>query len=73
MGGQLHNRRIHSDAAPGSPEYVEAWARDLIAAIGKGEARRILVDYRALADNKRLAKVDRETAAERVEALDSLL
>lgn len=73
MGGQLHNRRIQSDGATGSPEYVEAWARDLIAAIGKGEARRILVDYRALADNKRLARADRETAAERVKALDRRL
>ena len=59
--------------APDSPEYVEAWARDVIAAVGKREARRILADYMAIVDNKRLAKRDREVAAERVRALKERL
>ena len=58
---------------PDSPKYVETWARDIVAAVGKREARKILADYRALADNKRLAKADRETATERVRALEKLL
>ena len=61
------------DIAPDSPEYVLAWARDLVATIGKREARTILADYKALAGNQRLAKADRETAAKRVKALKSLL
>ncbi|HJN11633.1 MAG: hypothetical protein QGG09_11065 [Pirellulaceae bacterium] len=30
------------DVPPDSPEYIEAWARDLVAAIGKRKARLIL-------------------------------
>jgi len=58
---------------PDAPEYVLAWARDLVDAIGKREARTILADYKAISENKRLAKRDREIAAERVNALKSLL
>ena len=61
------------DIAPDSPEYVQAWARDLVDAIGKREARTILADYKAISENKRLAKRDREIAAERANALESLL
>lgn len=56
-----------------SPEYVLAWARDLVDAVGNREARTILADYQALAANKRLAKADRDIAAERVKALEKLL
>ena len=59
--------------AYGSPQYIEKWAADLVATVGKREARGILSDYKALADNKRLAKADREVAAERVKALKKLL
>ena len=54
-------------------EYVSTWARDLVATIGKRKARAILEDYRAIADNKRLAKRDRDIAAERVQVLESLI
>jgi len=45
----------------------------LVATIGKRKARAILEDYRAIADNKRLAKRDRDIAAERVQVLESLI
>jgi len=65
--------RPRSHNVPDSPEYVKAWARDIVAAVGKREARKILGDYEALAANKRLAKADRDIAAERVDALENLL
>lgn len=58
---------------PDSPEYVEAWARDLIAAVGKREARKILADYQALADDPKVTKHGRTVAAERAEVLERLL
>lgn len=58
---------------PDSPPYVEAWARDLIDAVGKREARLALARYKAIVANKRLSKTDREVAAERVKALETLL
>jgi hypothetical protein len=59
--------------APESLEYVKSWARDLIAAVGKREARRILGDYKALCADKRLAKADRDMAARRARILSRLL
>ncbi len=67
------NRPRSHEVPPDSPEYVEAWARDILAAVGKRETRSILADYQALAKNKRLAKADREVAVERVKALEKLL
>jgi len=61
------------DVSPDSPEYVAAWARDLFDAVGKREARLALAGYQAIAANKRLAKVDREIAVERVNALENLI
>jgi hypothetical protein len=58
---------------PDSPEYVEKWARELIAAAGKRQARTILGDYRALAENPRLAKYDRDVAEQRARILSGLL
>ena len=58
---------------PDSPVYVGAWARDLVDAVGKREARLALAGYQAIAANKRLAKADREVAVERVKALEKLL
>ncbi len=58
---------------PDSPEYTEAWARDLIAAIGKRKARLILADYRARVDDPKVTKHGRAVAAERAEVLESLL
>lgn len=61
------------DIPADAPEYVETWARDIVAAIGKREARKLLADYEALAGNKRLAKADRDVSTERVKALKKLL
>ena len=61
------------DVSPDSHEYVEAWARDLVATAGKREARRLLDHYRALADDPRVTKHGREIATERVEILEKLL
>ena len=58
---------------PDSPEYVEAWARDLIAAVGKREARLALAEYKAIAARKRLAKADRIVVVERIKALEKYL
>lgn len=58
---------------PHAPEYTEAWARDIIAAAGKREARKILADYEALADDLKVTKRGREQAAERARALKKLL
>ena len=67
------NRPRSHDLPPDSPDYVAAWARDLIAAIGKREARLALAGYKSTAANKRLKKTDREVAIERVNALEKLL
>ena len=61
------------DIPPDSPKYVEAWARDLIAAAGKREARSTLANYRKLAADPKLTKYDRKVAAERAEVLERLL
>ena len=58
---------------PDDPEYVAQWARDIVVAVGKRQARKRLASYRALAEDKKLAKRDRAVAAQRAEALASLL
>lgn len=62
-----------SPKPPDDPQYVEQWARDLVAAIGNRKARAILEDYRALAEDKKIAKRDRAVSAQRVEILEKLL
>lgn len=57
------------EVAPDGPGYVETWARQLVAAIGKREARLILADYKRLSADKRLSKADRQVAAERAKWL----
>jgi hexokinase len=42
--------RCH-DVSPDSAEYVAAWARDLVDAVGKREARLALAGYQAIAAN----------------------
>ncbi len=58
---------------PDSPDYTDAWARDVVRAAGKKAARQLLADYRSLARSKRGTKQDREVAAERVRALEKVL
>ena len=69
----MPNQPRSHDIPPDTPEYITAWARDIVATVGKREARTILADYQALANNRRLAKADRDIAAERVKALEKLL
>jgi len=66
-------RKKRPQAPPDDPEYVQQWARDLVGAVGKCEARRLMEDYQALADDKKLAKRDRAIAAQRAEILPGLL
>lgn len=68
----MARKKPAQDAAE-SLEYVKAWASDLVAAVGKREARRILDDYKAISGNKRLAKADRDIAARRARILSRLL
>jgi len=49
------------------------WARQIMAAVGKREARRILDDYIAIYENRRVPKKDREIAECRAKALRSLM
>ena len=52
-----------------SPEYVDRWAKELIRAAGKRDARSLFEDYKRLAADKRLAKYDRDVAAQRARIL----
>ena len=58
---------------PDAPQYVQAWARDIIAAVGKRQARRILADYRAIAADPKVTKHGRAIAAQRAKILGKLL
>ena len=69
----MPNRPRSHQNPPDSPQYIEAWARDLIVAIGKRKARLILADYRARADDPKVTKHGRDVAAERAETLERLL
>ncbi len=69
----MPNRPRSHQIPPESPEYTAAWARDLIASIGKRQARQILADYRARADDPEVTKHGRDVAAERAETLERLL
>ena len=51
----------------------DVWAADLVAAIGKREARRILGDYRRLARDPALSQFDRDVASSQAKALARLL
>jgi hypothetical protein len=69
----MNNRPRSHHTPPSSADYLEAWARDVVAAAGKRDARRLLASYRARADNRQLAKTHRNTAAERAKALEQYL
>lgn len=56
-----------------SPEYEEAWARDLIDAIGKRKARTVLADYKRFAADKTLSDFDRKVSRKRAKILAKLL
>ena len=69
----MHNPPKSHRIATDAPECVHAWARNILAAVGKRQTRAILGDYEAIAGNTRLAKRDREKAAERAKALRKVL
>jgi len=58
-----------SQDPPDDPQYVEQWAKALIAAIGKRQARTVLSDYRRLSRNPKGTTYDRAMAAQRVKTL----
>ncbi|MDA1055789.1 MAG: hypothetical protein O3C40_35800 [Planctomycetota bacterium] len=62
----------HSPPAD-SHESLTAWARDLVAAVGKRQARKALEDYKRLAADRRLTKDDRAIARKQAKALAELL
>ena len=69
----MPSRTRSHDTPPAPPLYVEAWARDLIAAVGRREARRVLAHYKALAADPKVTKHGRAIAAERVIMLKKLI
>jgi len=72
MATKKHSSKL-PQSLPDDPQYVEKWACELVAAIGKRKARAILEDYRALAEDKKIAGRDRAVSAQRVEILEKLL
>jgi len=66
MTDRVRSHEIASD----DQQYTETWARDILAAVGKREARRILADYRKIADDPRVRKKSREIAKERADNLE---
>ena len=59
--------------APDVDQSDDVWAGELVAAIGKREARRILGDYRRLARDPALSQFDRNVASSQAKALARLL
>lgn len=66
-------RRKLPQSPPEDPEYVRDWAKALVAAAGKRQARTVLEDYKALASDRALDKYSREAAAQRAKSLKDLL
>lgn len=66
-------KKKRSQNAIESPEYVEQWAQDIITFAGKREARRLLEGYKGIASDKRVAKYDRDVAAQRARILKKYL
>jgi hypothetical protein len=64
---------IASQSTPETPQCVEAWARDLVSAVGKRRARTVLDDYLRLAADKQLSAHDRAIARQRAKILLEIL
>jgi hypothetical protein len=56
-----------------TPEYLAKWSRELVRAAGKRDARLVLADYRAIANNKSLGDDDRRIARRRAKAIERFL
>ena len=64
---------LSNEDTPDSAKYVARWARDVVAAIGKREARRVLADYEAIAEDPKVTKHGRATASQRAKSLKKLV
>ncbi len=71
MSTKRHSK-TRSQEPPEDPEYVRQWAKDLLKAIGKREARTILENYKGLAKDSKVSKLGREIAAQRARILARL-
>lgn len=56
-----------------TPQYLATWARELVKTAGKAEARQALAEYRRLAADKKVPKLERKAAAARAEAIEKRL
>ena len=52
-----------------TPGYLDEWASKLVDALSPEEFRALLAHHRALANNPRLAKADRQVARKRARYL----
>ncbi len=57
------------ESPPDSPEYLEVWARDLVATVRNDEVTQIIADYLAIADDPKVSKHGREIASNRAKML----
>ncbi len=62
-----------ADAIGDSPEYVRSWAKELVKAAGKREARMALAEYRRLAADKSVPPAERKAAAKRAAEIEKNL
>lgn len=69
--GDMSNRR--SVQFKNTPDPNASWAKELVAVVGNREARRVLNEYRRLAQDRKLSKFDREEAKKRAFSLAKLL
>lgn len=69
----MPNRPKSHEIDPDAPEDLATWAGELVAAIGKRQARKALEDYQRLAADRRLTKFDRAIARKQAKALAELL
>ena len=56
-----------------SPEYLAGWAKELVKAVGKREARLAAAEYRTIAANKRVPAAERKSAIKRADAIEKKL
>ena len=62
-----------ADSIDDSPEYLATWAKTLVRAVGKREARLALAEYKRLAADPNVTERGREIAAQRAKILSTLV
>jgi len=62
-----------ADSLADTPEYLRTWAKELVKAAGKREARLAAAEYRTISANKRVPAADRKSAIKRAEAIEKNL